>query len=297
MLLISVFIIVFVTVYIIYNQLHRSEEKATGELLKDLIPPQGEEEKHSDVINPPRFITRPVIRSFSKRLEKFNFFKDLNDRLLRTNLAVSAVEFIILKVVSTFIGLVIGNIFFAKNTIVILIIMAVSFLLPDFWLKGKIDKRKRLINRDLPIFINILGLCVSAGSDFMLSLQKIVKEFKTDSPLAYELKVVLRQIQIGKSREEALKNFAWRVDMQEVYSFVRILLQAERMGTPISVVLESLAGQVRSERFYRGEAQALKAPLKLLIPLIFFILPVVFIIIGGPILIQFSRTGSGLSGF
>ena len=101
---------------------------------------------------------------------------------------------------------------------------------------------------------------------------------------------------MGKTRREALKNFAWRVDMPEVHSFVRTLVQADRMGSPMAQAMNMQAEEIRVRRFQNGEAMALKAPIKLLLPLFVFILPVVLIIIGGPIMLQFTR-GSFTLGF
>jgi len=88
-----------------------------------------------------------------------------------------------------------------------------------------------------------------------------------------------------------LKSMARRINLPDVSSFVRTLVQAEKMGTSISDVLRIQSEQARMWRFQRGERQALKAPIKLLLPLVFFILPVVMIIVGGPILLQFLTSG------
>jgi tight adherence protein C len=89
-----------------------------------------------------------------------------------------------------------------------------------------------------------------------------------------------------------LKNLAARIKSQEINSFVRTLLQADRMGTPITTALKMHAEELRDIRFQKGEEMALKAPIKLLFPLLFFILPVVLIIVAGPILIQFTQGGA-----
>ena len=96
---------------------------------------------------------------------------------------------------------------------------------------------------------------------------------------------------MGSSRREALKSFSTRINSPEIISFVRILLQADRMGSPIGECLKMQAEEIRIRRFQKGEEQALKAPVKLLAPLLMFIMPVVLIIVAGPILIQFTRGG------
>jgi tight adherence protein C len=166
--------------------------------------------------------------------------------------------------------------------------LAVGFFLPEMWLNSQIKKRQASIRRDLPNVIDLLNLCVSGGLDFMLAVNRVVRDLKPCA-LTRELGEVYRETQMGKTRREALKNFAQRVDMPEAHSFVRTLVQADRMGTPMSEALGLQSEEMRVRRFQNGEAMALKAPIKLLFPLFAFILPVVLIIVGGPIILQFTR--------
>jgi tight adherence protein C len=180
-----------------------------------------------------------------------------------------------------------GN--FPKN-MVLAVSLVVGFFIPEIWLNQKISKRLHNIRRDLPNIIDLLNLCVSGGMDFMLAVNRVVKDLKP-CDLTRELGEVYRETQVGKSRREAMKNFGWRVDMPEVHSFVRTLIQADRMGTPMSEALNVQSEEMRVRRFQHGESMALKAPIKLLFPLFAFILPVVMIIVGGPIILQFARGG------
>ena len=144
------------------------------------------------------------------------------------------------------------------------------------------------MRRDLPNLIDLLSICVSGGLDFMLAVSRVIRDMKV-CDLTRELAEAQREIQMGATRRDALKNLAWRVDMAEVYSFVRTLIQADRMGTSIGDALKLQSEEIRMKRFHRGEAMALKAPIKLLFPLFMFILPVVLIIVAGPILLTFIR--------
>jgi len=170
--------------------------------------------------------------------------------------------------------------------------IALGYFLPDIWLNNRIKKRQNAIRKELPNIIDLLNLCVSGGMDFMLAVSRVVRDLRP-SDLTAELKEVSRQTQMGKTRKEALKNFALRIDSAEVHSFVRTLIQADRMGTPMAEALKLQSEELRVRRFQRGEAMALKAPIKLLIPLFLFILPVVLILVAGPILLEFTRTGIG----
>ncbi len=166
----------------------------------------------------------------------------------------------------------------------------VGFILPDFYLRSRINKRRGEIIKQLPDILDIFFLVVSAGLDFMTALKWILERSKP-SPLISEFSAVLREINVGKSREQALKDMARRLDIPEMSSVVRTVVQGERMGTPMAEIIKLLSDDIRRQRFERGQRIALKAPIKILFPLICFIMPVVGIIIGGPILLQFMQGG------
>lgn len=163
-----------------------------------------------------------------------------------------------------------------------------GFMFPSIWLKGQVKSRQLSILRDLPDIIDLLNICVGAGLDFMVSVKRVVTETK-DCAISREFKVMLQEVQMGLSRRVALKNLSNRVNSTDVSSFIRSLSQADRMGSPIIEALKIQAEELRIRRFQKGEESALKAPIKLLLPLLFFILPVVLVIIAGPIMIQFTR--------
>ncbi len=165
-----------------------------------------------------------------------------------------------------------------------------GLILPDLILNSRVKKRKYRIVRILPETIDLLGLCVGAGLDFMAAVRWVVDKVKPN-PMIEELILVLKEINVGKPRVEALRDMAKRVDIPDVTSFVRTLIQADRMGTPVEEAFKILSEDSRMRRFHRGERQAVKAPLKMLIPLIFCILPVILIIVAGPILIRFIKEG------
>ncbi len=214
-------------------------------------------------------------------------------KLIKAGLPMGVLEFLAFKLLALVFVPVLSFTFLSNNlpTNMLLIgSLAVGFFIPEMWLNQKITKRLHNIRRDLPNIIDLLNLCVSGGMDFMLAVNRVVKDLKP-CELTRELGEVYRETQVGKSRREALKNFGWRVDMPEVHSFVRTLIQADRMGTPMSEALNVQSEEMRMRRFQHGESMALKAPIKLLFPLFAFILPVVMIIVGGPIILQFVRGG------
>lgn len=216
----------------------------------------------------------------------------LKRKLIKAGSPLGILEFLALKTVSLIFVpaasfILLGNNF--PKHIVLMAGLAIGYFLPEIWLNNTIKKRQGKIRKDLPNIIDLLNLCVGGGLDFMLAVNRVVKDLKP-CDLTQELGEVYRETQMGKTRRDALKNFAWRVDMPEVHSFVRTLTQADRMGTPLAEALNLQAEEMRVRRFQNGESMALKAPIKLLFPLFAFILPVVMIIVGGPIILQFMRS-------
>jgi tight adherence protein C len=176
------------------------------------------------------------------------------------------------------------------NLIFIVIALGLGYAGPDLFLKQKIAQRKYQIARRLPETVDLLSLCIEAGLDFVNSVRWVIEK-SPSTPLTEELSFVLEEIKWGKSRIQALKDMARRLDIPEIGSFVQTIIQAERMGTPVAEAFAILSEDSRAQRFHRGERIALQAPIKILLPLIFFIMPVIGIVIGGPILLQFMAGG------
>ena len=215
-------------------------------------------------------------------------------RMIYTGSRVSKVEFAGIKMLcglaGAFAGMVLLKELGMANPMLALIAGVVAYSIPAFWLKSRIGNRQKAIVRLLPEIIDLLALCIGAGLDFLMALNKVIslKRFQKE-PLIEELAVALQEIKFGKRRAEALKSMAKRLNLPELSSFVRTVVQADRMGTPIGEVLAVHSQDVRAERLIKAERIALKAPIKILFPLIFFIMPCVGIIVGAPIFIQFMN--------
>lgn len=179
------------------------------------------------------------------------------------------------------------------DPLLIIIAVALGYIIPVFYLKRRITKRRNLLIRTLPETVDLLGLCIEAGLDFT-SAAKWVIDKTPSTPMIEELAFVIEEVKWGKPRIQALKDMSHRLNIPEVSSFVQTIIQADRMGTPIAEAFSILSEDSRAQRFHRGERIALQAPIKILLPLIFFIMPVIGIVIGGPILLQFMQ--GGLSG-
>ena len=178
--------------------------------------------------------------------------------------------------------------FIPPDMIVFWLLMSFSFgyMLPEYWLKGKVKTVKGIILKELPDAVDLLGLCVNAGLDFMLALKWVVEK-SPPSIMVNELNTLLQEINVGKTRREALKSLSEKFNLPDLATFSRTLIQADKMGTSVADALNILSEDMREARYRRGEQMAMKAPMKLLVPLLFFIFPVVGILVAGPIFLQF----------
>ncbi len=158
-----------------------------------------------------------------------------------------------------------------------------GFLVPLIWLRDQIKKRHHKIARALPYSIDLLTLSVEAGLDFQAAIAKVVEKGQS-GPLREELGIMLGEIRLGKTREQALRNLGDRVRLPQLSSFVSNLIQADRMGTSLGKVLRIQSTQMRIERTQRAEKLANEAPVKMLFPLVLCIFPTVFLILFGPII-------------
>lgn len=216
--------------------------------------------------------------------------KNLRDKMYLARWKTTPAEFMAAKELLAVVLAFILFLFGIKHVWWLLAAAVLGFLFPDVLLNSRVRKRRYAIVRILPETIDLLGLCVGAGLDFMAAVRWVVDKVKPN-PMIEELILVLKEINVGKPRVEALRDMAKRLDIPDVTSFVRTLIQADRMGTPVEEAFKILSEDSRMRRFHRGERQAMKAPLKMLIPLIFCILPVILIIVAGPILIRFIKEG------
>jgi len=165
-----------------------------------------------------------------------------------------------------------------------------GYLFPHIWLRDLITKRQLQISRALPYALDLLTLSVEAGLDFAAAVGKVVEKGRA-SPLVDELRLMLNQLRMGKTREEGLRTLADRVNMPQLHQFTSALIQADRMGTSLGKVLRIQSTQLRIDRTQRAEKLAGEAPVKMLFPLIFCIFPTVFVVLFAPIVYQFVIGG------
>jgi tight adherence protein C len=169
-----------------------------------------------------------------------------------------------------------------------LIILLWFYAYPGLWLRSELKERHRKIQKSLPYVLDLLTLSVEAGLDFMSAMQRIVERGKIDA-LGEELVRVLREIQLGKTRRNSLRDMGERVNQKDLKSVINALVQADELGVGIGSILRIQSDQMRQRRFERAEKMANEAPVKMLFPLVAFIFPAVFLVLLGPIVLQILK--------
>ena len=164
---------------------------------------------------------------------------------------------------------------------------AAGFFLPDVLLYNAGVKRQEKLQRALPDALDMLTVCVEAGLGFDAALAQVARN--TTGPLAAEFSRVLQEMQIGKSRSQALRSLTDRTTVPELRSFVSALVQAGELGITIADVLREQAREMRLRRRQRAEEKAQKVPVKILFPLVFCLFPSMFIVIIGPGMISIAH--------
>lgn len=177
-----------------------------------------------------------------------------------------------------------------RQGLMFLAFFAYLALRPTTWLKQTIKNRHREIERGLPFVLDLLTLSVEAGLDFMTSIRRLIERRKVDA-LSEELIRAIREMQVGRTRKDALRDMAERVKQPDLSSVVSALVQADELGVGIGAILRIQAEQMRTRRFQRAEKMANEAPVKLLFPLVCFIFPSVFLVLLGPIFLEMMKSG------
>ena len=166
-----------------------------------------------------------------------------------------------------------------------------GFYYPNIWLGDARKSRFKLVQKAMPMFLDFITMAVEAGLNLTGALNQVVQK-GPEGPLKQEFFMVVRDLRSGLPRADALRRMDARLQMPEVSSFIGTVIQAEKMGASLGKALRSQAEQRRTERFQRAEKQAMEAPVKLIGPLMIFIFPVTFIVIGFPIAVKFMTSGA-----
>lgn len=170
----------------------------------------------------------------------------------------------------------------ALGSIIILALLfgIVGYFAPDLWLRSKTDQRKLEITNALPDTIDLLTISVEAGLGFDQAMGRIVQ--KSNNTLAREFGRVLQQMRLGVPRRDALRQLADRTGVEDVSHFVGAIVQAEQLGASVGRVLRVQSSEMRVRRRQRAQKLAQQAPIKMLFPMAFLILPSIFVVVLGP---------------
>jgi tight adherence protein C len=198
-------------------------------------------------------------------------------------------------ILGIFLGIVIPPLFGAGPRGIVLTTLALAALgwfAPTMWIYQVGYDRTEQMRRELPDALDLLTISVEAGLAFDAALAQVARN--SDGPLAKELFRVLQEMQIGTGRADALRALAERTDVEELRIFVGAMVQADTFGVPIAKVLRVQSKEMRVKRSQRAEEKAQQVPVKILFPLIFCILPALFIVVMGPAGIKIFQQFQGL---
>ena len=177
------------------------------------------------------------------------------------------------------------------NLLVCLVLAGAGFYLPPLILKAMISRRQERLDHALPDVLDLLIVCVEGGLSLQAALHRVSNEVRNISmEMHQELHLTNAELRTGISRELALKNLGERTGAQTIKSLVGIMIQSEKMGTSIAHALRVHSSFLRVQRAQKGEEKAGKLPVKIMIPLLLFIFPVIMIIVMGPAVIMTVRT-------
>ncbi len=201
---------------------------------------------------------------------------------------VRAEEFVAIQMGSALLGVALGLACLVSGALGTKVGVATLFILPiigglapTWWLRSRIKTRRMRVTNDLPDLLDLMTISVAAGLGLEQAMQVSCARF--ESPVCDELRLTLREMELGLSRHDALDNLKLRTDIDDLITFAVVLSQADALGLPIGRVLEAQADEMRDKRRQRAREKAAKVPVKILFPLALCFLPAIMIIVLGPI--------------
>ena len=224
---------------------------------------------------------REIRNSIEKKIVYAGNPNNLNfNRFVTSQIILAFILFAIPMVLFSLIPLVPG-----RQLLLISILLGLGgFILPWIAINSKAEKRQTEIRKSLPDILDLLLVSVEAGLGFDMAIKRV--SARTKGALSSEFNKAMEEIRMGRTREESLRGIVRRTGVQDLSSFITSVIQAEQLGTNIANTLRVQAETMRQRRRQRAEEAAMKAPIKMLFPLIFFIFPTIFVVILGPSLIM-----------
>lgn len=235
-------------------------------------------------------ITPIANKTLNKKLEEVYRVK-LNQA---GNYEVPVIKFVSLRIISAllfpivfiFLNILFFDLDFMTSLTMFSIVALIGYFYPLVKLNTLIEERKKQIFKSLPDVLDLLTVCLEAGMGINEALVKVVDKARA-SALRDEISRTLQEIQIGNPRLQALKDLGKRVDLKELTSVIIAIVQAEKMGNSLSRTLKIQSEIIREIRWQKAQEQAQKAPVKIIIPVAIFIFPTIFMVIFGPLVINY----------
>ncbi|MEZ0232404.1 MAG: type II secretion system F family protein [Methylophilaceae bacterium] len=269
---------------------------AVGKLKQD-VP--AEDRAYLDPLPPILRLVWPLVRFFEYHVGKFipsSALERTSQKLQLTGVSflMGAEQFFALRVLTMLIAM--GMAYFALTMLekeapwILVGITLFGFFYPVIWLNDVRSKRVVEVQKTLPTYLDYITMAVEAGLNMTGAINQAMEK-GPPGPLRHEFYLVVRDLRSGVPRADALRRMEQRMKMTEITSFVGTSIQAEKMGARLGTALKAQAEQRRNERFQRAEKQAMEAPVKLIFPLLVFIFPLTFLILGFPIAMKFLASG------
>ncbi len=289
------FITLFLIFKLIMDNLFKSKKQISMRLNMIYKEKSKEEENY---LNQPFFIrlVRPLLDNVSKTILKITpkeFISTFENKVVMAGnpFNLSTKDWINIHLITLItlplITLIIYfnfNLPLKKVILSIICELAAGLIVPNFLLSRKKTIRQKQIQNTLPDVIDLLTVSVEAGLGFDGALAKVIE--KMPGPLAEEFDNVLQEIKVGRHKRDALKDMADRIGIQDLTTFIGSIIQADQLGVSIGKVLRIQSEQMRTARKQRAQEKAMKAPIKMLIPMVLFIFPTIFTVLLGPAVIK-----------
>jgi tight adherence protein C len=265
--------------------------------LKSEVP--SEDREYMDPLPFALRLVWPVVRFLEFHLCAFvppDALERTHEKLQLTGVGylLNAEQFYAVRIISVLVAF--GMVYFGQAMLhkeslnMLLFSLLLGYFYPELWLRDVRGRRYKAVQKALPVYLDFITMAVEAGLNLTGAINQAMDKGPA-GPLRHEFFMVVRDLRSGLPRADALRRMEKRLAMTEITSFVGTVIQAEKMGASLGAALRSQAEQRRTERFQRAEKQAMEAPVKLIGPLMMFIFPVTFIVLGFPIVMKFLRSG------
>jgi len=289
-------ILIVLVFYNLKNKGRQEVEKRVNEVVGSLTPTFREQELKVPFS---RRVVKPALSKFSLLLTRMmptEKESELNQKIMMAgaNEKIAPRELLVIKYLASagtaFLLWMLGGLFaksIIQSALMGVIGLGLGWILPEYFINKKAQARKTELEKGLPDVLDLLTVSVEAGLGFDGAMMKVVE--KTKSVLSEEFRTALQEVKMGKPRAEALRDMSNRTGADDLSTFTGSVILADQLGISIGNILRLQSEQIRQKRRQRAEEMALKAPVKILIPLVMFIFPAIFVVLLGPAVIQIAK--------